>query len=98
MTTKLMVQEDAGFVGGVSPAIQTLESVIAEIAPTNIPVLLVGESGTGKEMFANRVHRLSPHWEEPLARISCSSMNQATFAMELGLSTGVETDAVATGT
>ena len=44
---------------GISPAMQTLESVIGEIAPTNIPVLLVGESGTGKEMFANRVHRLS---------------------------------------
>ena len=29
MTGKLMIQEDASFVGGVSPAIQTLESVIA---------------------------------------------------------------------
>src|SRR5215470_15459739 len=37
-----------GFVAGLSSAMQALESVMAEIAPTNIPILLVGESGTGK--------------------------------------------------
>jgi two-component system, NtrC family, response regulator AtoC len=81
----LMVQEDTGFVGGISPAMQTLESVIGEIASTNIPVLLVGESGTGKEMFANLVHRLSVHGEESLKRISCAAMNPATFSAELEL-------------
>jgi two-component system, NtrC family, response regulator AtoC len=83
----IMVQEDAAFVGGISPAMQTLESVIGEIAPTNIPVLLVGESGTGKEMFARRIHRLSGHSEEPLARISCAAMSATAFSGELGLHT-----------
>jgi len=81
----VMIQEDAGWVAGVSPAIQTLESVVSEIAPTNIPVLLVGESGTGKEMFANRVHRLSQHSDEPLVRISCAAMSPAIFFAELGV-------------
>ena len=45
-----------GFVGGICPAMQTLEAVVAEIRRTNIPVLLVGESGTGKAMFAQRLH------------------------------------------
>jgi two-component system, NtrC family, response regulator AtoC len=89
----LMVQEDAAFVGGISPAMQTLESVIGEIAPTNIPVLLVGESGTGKEMFANRVHRLSGHSEEPLARISCATTNPAMFSGELGLNKNAKFEA-----
>src|ERR1700685_3120496 len=66
---------------------QTLESVINEIAPTNIPVLLVGESGTGKEMFANRIHRLSANGGRALARISCAAMNSGNFAAELGLHT-----------
>ena len=94
------MHEDAGFVGGISPAMQTLESVIGEIAPTNIPVLLVGESGTGKEMFAKRVHRLSGHSKEPLARISCAAMNPTTFSGELGLHTNAKSDAgkVAYGT
>ena len=53
------VRGESGFVGGMSAAMQTLENVVAEIALTNIPVLLVGESGTGKEMFAQRIHQLS---------------------------------------
>jgi two-component system response regulator AtoC len=82
----LLDQQDTGFVCGISPAMQTLESVISEIAPTNIPVLLVGESGTGKEIFANRVHQLSGHRDELLARISCAAVNPATFSQELGMS------------
>src|ERR1700733_12837723 len=81
----LLEQQDAGFVLGTSRAMQTLESVINEIAPTNIPVLLVGESGTGKEMFANRIHRLSANGGRGLARISCAAMNSGNFSAELGL-------------
>jgi two-component system response regulator AtoC len=80
----LLDQQDTGFLCGISPAMQTLEGVIGEIAPTNIPVLLVGESGTGKEMFANRVHRLSGRGEELLIRISCAAMNPSAFAAEIG--------------
>ena len=80
-----MIQDDPSWIAGTSPAIQTLEGVIAEIAPTNIPVLLVGESGTGKEMFANRIHRLSQQSERPLTRISCASMTPAALSAELGL-------------
>lgn len=63
---------------------QTLESVIAEIAPTNIPVLLVGESGTGKQMFADRIHLLSPRRDEALVKITCASMMPDEFSTELG--------------
>src|SRR5579863_10259276 len=89
----LMVQEDSGFIGGISPAMQTLESVIGEIAPTNIPVLFVGESGTGKDMFANLVHRLSARNDESLKRISCAAMNPATFSVELELNTNGKNEA-----
>jgi DNA-binding NtrC family response regulator len=80
-----VLNEESGFVGGMCPAMQTLESVIAEIAPTNIPVLLTGESGTGKEMFAQRIHRLSSRGEESMMKIACASMNSATFSADLGL-------------
>ena len=40
------------FVRGLTPGMLTLESVIGDIARTNIPVLVVGESGSGKQMFA----------------------------------------------
>jgi DNA-binding NtrC family response regulator len=79
------VKDEWGFVGGMCPAVQTLENVVAEIAPTNIPVLLVGESGTGKEMFARRIHQLSASADEPLVKIACASMNLVNFPSELGL-------------
>jgi len=76
---------------------QPLERAITEIAPTNIPVLLVGESGTGKEMFARRVHRLSQHGDKPLVRISCASANPTTFFSELNLNPNDTSDAPRSG-
>ena len=76
--------EVGGFVGGTSPAMLTLEAVLTEIAPTNIPVLLVGECGTGKQMFAHRIHQLSDR-SEPLMKVSCAGMRAESFASELGL-------------
>jgi two-component system response regulator AtoC len=81
----VQVSGESGFVGSMSAAMQTLESVVAEIALTNIPVLLVGESGTGKEMFAQRIHRLSSNCEAPLVKIACASISLPNFASELAL-------------
>lgn len=75
---------DQGYVPGLSGPMQTLESVISEIAPTDIPLLLIGESGTGKEVFAHRVHRLSQRSGEPLKKIACASMDGDAFVAELG--------------
>jgi len=88
----MLQREEAAWVSGSSPAIQTIEGVVAEIAPTNIPVLLVGESGTGKEMFANRLHRLSRYGTKPLTRISCASMTPALLLAETGIDIGERTD------
>jgi two-component system, NtrC family, response regulator AtoC len=88
----VMVKEDGAFVGGICPAMQTLESVLVEIAPTNIPVLLVGESGTGKAIFAQRLHRLSSRSEERLVSIACAAMNPALFTSELELNRSGNSD------
>ena len=58
------------FVGGPSAAARNLNSMVEEIARTNIPVLLVGESGTGKEIYGRMVHRLSKQAHVPLKKIS----------------------------
>ena len=62
-------------VPGVSAAFGALQRVIAEIAPTDIPVLIVGESGTGKEVIASEIHRLSSHCKGPFVKFSCCSMS-----------------------
>src|SRR6204780_1648752 len=79
----VMISEDWGFVTGMCPAMQTLESVVAEIAPTNIPVLFLGESGTGKAMYAQNLHRLSARSEEPLVTFSAAGMDPAQLSAEL---------------
>ena len=79
-TGALIEQQEVGFVSGTSRAMRMLESAIAEIAPTNIPVLLVGESGTGKEVFANLLHRLSATGGKALARISCAAMTPESLS------------------
>src|SRR5271155_337100 len=91
-TEGVLVSEDWGFVTGMCPAMQTLESVVAEIAPTNIPVLFLGESGTGKAMFAQRLHRLSTRSEEPLVTISCAAMNPTQLFAEIGMGGGRTTN------
>jgi two-component system response regulator AtoC len=60
-------------------------NVIAELAPTNIPILLIGESGTGKQIFARRIHQMSARREEPFVKISCASINAESLGAELGL-------------
>ena len=62
------------FVESVSPAMQTVERVITDIAPTDIPVLLVGESGTGKEIMALRIHQLSRRNGEAFLKFNCSAL------------------------
>jgi DNA-binding NtrC family response regulator len=80
-----LTSEERGFVGGICPAMQTLESVLNEIAPTNIPVLFVGESGTGKAVLAQRLHWLSARSGERLVSIACAAMNPSLLSSELGL-------------
>jgi two-component system response regulator AtoC len=93
----IVIKEAWGFVTGMCPAMQTLESVMAEIAPTSIPVLLLGESGTGKAMFAQRIHQLSTRSEEPLVTVSCAAMNPAQLSVELQLNASRNADAGVSG-
>src|SRR5258707_5640136 len=64
------------FVHGRSLAIQTLNTMVKEIAPTNIPVLLEGESGTGKEVYGRMIHRLSKSSDRPLTKVNCRALEQ----------------------
>ena len=71
------------FVHGISPAMRTLERTIADIASTDIPVLLVGESGTGKEVVALEIHRLSRRRNEPFVKCGCSGLTGDTLSARL---------------
>jgi len=67
----------------VSQCMRAIDQIVAEIARTNIPILLVGESGAGKEVLARRIHGLSQDSEKPLAKITCASMTADKLTEEL---------------
>src|ERR1700681_4178007 len=85
------------FVHGVSPAMRALERTIADIAPTEIPILLVGESGTGKEVVALEIHRLSARWNEAFVKYGCSGVSADSIAARLQCANNMQEEDVLTG-
>jgi DNA-binding NtrC family response regulator len=59
---------------------RAVQRLIAEIAPTEIPVLIVGESGTGKEITAQQIHTLSKHSALPFVKVSCAKFSVEAVA------------------
>jgi two-component system response regulator AtoC len=66
---------DPSFVYGQGADLQSLNVLAAEIARTDIPVLLVGESGTGKDVYARLIHRLSGRGDSSFTKINCSALD-----------------------
>ena len=63
-----------GFVYGQSEAITSVNTIVGEIAQTDIPVLLSGESGTGKDVYGRLIHQLSRHRQLPMVKLSCTML------------------------
>jgi two-component system, NtrC family, response regulator AtoC len=72
-----------GFVRGQAAGVQSLNALVAEIAKTDIPLLLMGESGTGKEVYARLIHRLSGLAETSLKKVSCASLEAGRLLAEI---------------
>lgn len=66
---------DPAFVYGQGSDLQSVNVLAAEIAGTDIPVMLVGESGTGKDIYARLIHRLSGAPEGSFVRINCGALD-----------------------
>ena len=89
-----MPEKPSQLIGQSVPFLDAVERA-GQAAPLNRPVLVVGERGTGKEMIAERVHRLSPRWEEPLVTINCAALPETLldaelFGYEAGAFTGAQ--------
>src|SRR5579862_2645265 len=71
------------FLAGTSLEVQALQRLIAEIARTDIPVLLEGESGTGKEVAALQIHAMSQYSDLPFIKLSCAAFQPEVFRARL---------------
>ncbi|KEO57310.1 sigma-54-dependent transcriptional regulator [Thalassospira permensis] len=68
---------------GNSPSMRALKAEIANIAPTEVPVLVSGETGTGKELVARAIHDLSVRHDRRFVAVNCAAIPESTAESEL---------------
>jgi sigma-54 dependent transcriptional regulator, flagellar regulatory protein len=68
---------------GSSKEIQSLRQVMAQVADTDVTVLIEGESGTGKEVVARNLHYHSPRREGPFVPVNCGAIPAELLESEL---------------
>lgn len=68
---------------GNSPALNYALQVAAQVANTDLTVLIMGESGVGKEAFSIIIHTLSNRKHNPFIAVNCGAIPEGTIDSEL---------------
>jgi DNA-binding NtrC family response regulator len=68
---------------GRSPEMDKLYRILAKVAQSTHPVLILGESGVGKELVARSIHSNGPHADRPFVPIDCGSLVPTLMESEL---------------
>ncbi|MGN6357398.1 MAG: phage shock protein operon transcriptional activator [Novosphingobium sp.] len=76
------MEREAQLVGQSTVFLDAIERA-SRAATLRRPVLVVGERGTGKELVAERLHRLSARWQEPLVVMNCAALPETLVEAEL---------------
>ncbi|MDB5694733.1 MAG: phage shock protein operon transcriptional activator [Sphingomonas bacterium] len=77
-----MAERTTQFIGQSGAFLDCLE-LASRAAALDRPVLVIGERGTGKELVAERLHRLSPRWDQPLVIMNCAALPETLIEAEL---------------
>jgi DNA-binding NtrC family response regulator len=93
-----VIRNDAdqlAFEMGTSASVREVVEQIANVATSNLSVLIVGETGTGKELVAQAIHRQSDRRREPFIALDCGAipeplLESELFGHERGAFTGAE--------
>ena len=80
---------------GKSESMQSLFSILPDVAASAASVLICGESGTGKDLIARALHDMSPRRKGPFVAVNCASLAESLLESELfghekGAFTGAE--------
>ncbi|MCF8230951.1 MAG: sigma-54 dependent transcriptional regulator [Bacteroidales bacterium] len=76
------IKQRFGVIGN-SPELNRAIDTAAQVAPTDISVLITGESGVGKEVFPQIIHQLSPRKHGPYIAVNCGAIPEGTIDSEL---------------
>ncbi|HEY1032339.1 MAG TPA: sigma-54 dependent transcriptional regulator [Flavipsychrobacter sp.] len=68
---------------GNAPALNHALDTAAQVANTDLSVLIAGESGVGKEAFSNIIHALSSRKHNPFIAVNCGAIPEGTIDSEL---------------
>lgn len=77
-----MVRPKQEFIGS-SPAFLTVLEQTSKLALLNRSALVIGERGTGKELIAERLHFLSPRWDQAFIKLDCAALPEGLIESEL---------------
>lgn len=78
----LTIKQRFGIIGN-SPLLNQAIMVAAQVAPTDMTVLITGESGSGKESFSKIIHHLSVKKHGQFIAINCGAIPEGTIDSEL---------------
>ena len=76
------IRRSVGMIGESDEIIEIL-SLVAQVATTDISVLITGESGSGKEMVAKAIHKNSKRKFESLVIVNCAAIPSGIVESEL---------------
>jgi transcriptional regulator with PAS, ATPase and Fis domain len=68
---------------GSSPLLERAISIAAQVAPTDLSVLIQGESGSGKEVMPQVIHAYSARKHGPYIAVNCGAIPEGTIDSEL---------------
>lgn len=76
------IKQRFGIIGN-APQLNYAIEVAAQVAPTDMSVLITGESGSGKESFSKIIHSLSHRKHGQFIAINCGAIPEGTIDSEL---------------
>ncbi|HEY1549222.1 MAG TPA: sigma-54 dependent transcriptional regulator [Kofleriaceae bacterium] len=68
---------------GAETGLRAVVDQIAQVAPTDVPVLLLGETGSGKDVVARAIHARSSRAAGPILRVNCGAIAPGLVDSEL---------------